>query len=141
MKVSSAEQFDINIDKIMENNIVLKSYGELIDKKELCDSVNLVFDVRNHGFREMVSSHSRIILEKDATLNLDTCQDLLSLTNFEAKQKIAVAGNEELFYALNKNLSKNSTDLRKATLKVLIALFETEHYLNSDTHEANVDTE
>ena len=47
----------------------------------------------------------------------------------------------ELFLALNKNLSKNSTDLRKATLKVLNNLFETEDYLSNETTDANVDTE
>ena len=34
-----------------------------------------------------------------------------------------------LFQALNQNLSKNSSDLRCATLKVLIDLFETETFL------------
>ena len=35
----------------------------------------------------------------------------------------------DLFLALNRNLSKNSSDLRRATLKVLIDLFETETFL------------
>ena len=66
---------------------------------------------------------------------------MLTLKNFVVTKKITVSQNKELFLALNKNLSKNSTDLRKATLKVLNNLFETEDYLSNDTTDANVDTE
>ena len=51
------------------------------------------------------------------------------LKNFKPVAKLRIADNQELFMTLNKNLSKNATDLRKETLRVLTELFETELFL------------
>ena len=51
-----------------------------------------------------------------------------------------MAQNRDLFLALNRNLSKNSTELRKATLKVLDSYFATELYL-TDADLARVDSD
>lgn len=60
------------------------------------------------------------------------------LKNFKPAAKIRIEDNEELFMALNKNLSKNATDLRKETLRVQTELFETEVFL-SDGDNVTVD--
>lgn len=43
--------------------------------------------------------------------------------------------------ALNKNLSKNSTDLRRATLRVMNELFSVESFLPAEGNNANVDSD
>ena len=62
----------------------------------------------------------------------------MTLKTLKIDQKISVSDNRDLFLALNKNLSKGSIELRKATLQVLNNLFETMTY-SKDSSQAKVD--
>ena len=123
----------LKVDLIVEQNIVLRNYGDQLDRQELAKSVNLVMDLHNQGYSAMVRSHIHILSTraKSEELTVETCADLLTLRNYQPSKKLRVGDHLALFGALNRNLSKNSTGLRKATLEVLTRLFATEPFLES----------
>ena len=79
-----------------------------------------------------------LVASKPKKLEISQCSDLMTLKTLKVEQKISVSDNQDLFLALNKNLSKGSIELRKATLQVLNNLFETMTY-SKDSTQAKVD--
>lgn len=108
-----------------------------MDQKTLAEDVCLVMDFANKGCKHQIASHTSIVVSSNESLDIGNCFDLLTLRNVAPKQKLSASAEEDLFLTLNHNLSNNSVELRRATLKVLNELFETENYLVSE--EANVD--
>ena len=116
---------------------MLAHYGDRLDCKALAEDVDLIIDVQNKGNVEKIASHTALVVSSNEELAIDNCHDLTTLRSLSPKSKLCVADQEDLFLTLNKNLSKNSVELRRATLRALVQLFETEDYLVGE--EATVD--
>ena len=52
----------LKIDEIVENNIVLRNYGDQLNKEALESSICLVVDIRNKGYASLVESHTKSLL-------------------------------------------------------------------------------
>lgn len=83
----------LRIGEIVENNIVLRAYGDQLERSVLESSVQLVFDLQNKGYSALVKSHTQSVIASKLELTCQNCSDLITLKSFAPAKKVLVSDN------------------------------------------------